>query len=113
MVACNGANVWSRSDKRWSIACLAQDGLGKVLFLHARSPLSVHDFIDTVKALPLDVARAMYLEGGPEATLYVNASGGDGRVEIERFGSYETGFNENDDNAVAWPLPNVLGIVPR
>ncbi len=25
-------------------------------------------------------------------------------------GSYETGFNENDDNARYWRLPNVIGI---
>lgn len=42
-------------------------------------------------------------------TFYARA----GDTEIERFGSYETGFNENenDDNANAWPLPNVLGVV--
>jgi hypothetical protein len=27
-----------------------------------------------------------------------------------RVGSWETGFNENDDNANAWPLPNVIGV---
>ena len=25
-------------------------------------------------------------------------------------GSYETGFNENDDEAAQWPIPNVLGV---
>jgi hypothetical protein len=49
------------------------------------------------------------LEGGPEATLYVNAGG----TELERFGSYETGFNENDDNDRAWALPNVIGVWRR
>jgi hypothetical protein len=29
------------------------------------------------------------------------------------FGSYETGFREDDSNAVAWPIPNVLGIKRR
>jgi len=31
----------------------------------------------------------MYLEGGPESTLYFSANG----FEFEKFGSYETGFN--------------------
>lgn len=109
MVSCERRNVWSQQPRVWSTACLAQDGAGNILFLHLRSPLSVHDFIATVLRQPLDIARAMYLEGGPEATLYARASG----AEIERFGSYETGFNENDDNNRAWPLPNVLGVVPR
>lgn len=110
MVSCQGRNVWSQQPRIWSTACMAQDGAGKILFLHARSPLSVHDFVDTVRALPLGIERAMYLEGGPEATLYARGAGGE---TIERFGSYETGFNENDDNDRAWALPNVLGVVAR
>jgi Phosphodiester glycosidase len=109
MVACDGRNVWSQQARRWSIAAIAQDQSGRILFLHARSPLPVHDFIDALQALPLSVARAMYQEGGPEATLYVNASG----FELERLGSFETGFNENDSNLAAWPLPNVFGARPR
>lgn len=109
MISSAGRNVWSQQPRSWSIAALASTGDGRVLFLHARSPLSVHDFIAAIQALPLNVASAMYLEGGPEATLYLNAGG----AELERVGSYETGFNENDDNASAWPLPNVIGVVPR
>jgi uncharacterized protein YigE (DUF2233 family) len=109
MISCTGANVWSQQERRWSIAALGQDGEGRILFLHARSPLSVHDFIAAVQGMPLGLTRAMYLEGGPEATFYLNAGG----AEIERVGSYETGFNENDDNAGAWPLPNVIGVIPR
>ncbi|MEZ5970221.1 MAG: phosphodiester glycosidase family protein [Hyphomonadaceae bacterium] len=110
MISCQGRNVWSQQPRMWSTACVAQDGDGKILFLHARSPLSVHDLADAVRALPLGIARAMYMEGGPEATLVARAAGGE---VIERYGSYETGFNENDDNAQAWPLPNILGVVPR
>lgn len=110
MISCDGRNVWSQQPRIWSTACVAQDGAGRILFLHARSPLSVHDFIAAVQALPLGIARAMYMEGGPEATLF--ARGGNGET-IERFGSYETGFNENDDNAQAWPLPNILGVAAR
>lgn len=109
MISAEGRNVWSQQPRSWSIAALASTTDGRILFLHARSPLSVHDFIATIQALPLDVVRAMYLEGGPEATLYLNAGG----TEIERVGSYETGFNENDDNVAAWPLPNVIGVIPR
>jgi hypothetical protein len=109
MVACGGQNVWSQQPRRWSIAAIAQDQGGRILFLHARSAMSVHDFIDAVQALPLSVARAMYQEGGPEATLYVNAGG----LELERIGSFETGLNETDGNLAAWPLPNVFGIRPR
>ncbi|MCL2715161.1 MAG: phosphodiester glycosidase family protein [Alphaproteobacteria bacterium] len=109
MLGCDGRNVWAAQPRRWSIAAIAQDKAGRILFLHSRSPLMVHDFIDAMLALPLAVTRAMYQEGGPEATLYVNAGG----FQLERFGSFETGFNENDGISVAWPLPNVFGIRPR
>ena len=49
-----------------------------------------------------DLAGALFLEGGPEATLVAG--------KLSRVGSYETGFVENDDNHVQWALPNVLGI---
>ena len=110
MVSCQGRTVWSQQPRMWSTVCVAQDGDGKILFLHARSPLSVHDFIGAVLALPLGIARAMYMEGGPEATLVARGAGGQ---VIERFGSYETDFNENDNNDRAWVLPNILGVVPR
>lgn len=109
MISCNGANVWSQQDRRWSTAALAVDEQGRALFVHVRSPYSVHDLIDMLQALPLDIDRAMYLEGGPEATLYARANG----VELERFGSYETGFYESDGNDRAWPLPNVIGVRRR
>jgi hypothetical protein len=48
----------------------------------------------------------MYLEGGPEASLYVK----DGDFEAMHIGSYETGFNENDDNHTFWALPNIIGV---
>ncbi len=49
----------------------------------------------------------MYLEGGPEASLHVQTPG----KTVRRIGSYETGFNENDDNDRYWGLPNVIGVV--
>ena len=106
MIDCKGANVWQQSDRAWSTAALAIDGEGRVLFIHARSPWSVHDFIANLQKLPLGIARAMYLEGGPEASLSVRAGG----ISLGAVGSYETGFNENDDNTRQWELPNVIGV---
>lgn len=109
MISCRGNNVWSQQPREWSTAAIAIDGDGRVLFLHVRSPYSTHDLIDVLRELPLGIARAMYVEGGPEAQLYVSAGG----EEIQLVGSYETGFNENDDNEVAWAVPNVIAISRR
>jgi len=45
-------------------------------------------------------------EGGPEASLSIHAGG----VDLDLNGSYETGFNENDDEISQWPIPNVFAV---
>lgn len=101
-----GVNVWQQSDRRWSEAAIAMDRDGKLLLLFCRSPYSMRDFNRIVLALPLGVVRAMHVEGGPEASLSVHGHG----VDLDLAGSYETGFNENDDNRRQWPIPNVIGV---
>jgi hypothetical protein len=34
-------------------------------------------------------------------------------VEFERVGIYETGLQEDPYKAVAWPIPNVIGIIKK
>ena len=109
MLSCRGRNVWSQQPRRWSTAAIAVDEQGRILFVHVRSPYSTHDLIDILRELPLKLTRAMYVEGGPEAQLFVRSGG----VAVELVGSFETGFNENDDVAIAWPVPNVVAISRR
>jgi len=109
MVSCEGHNVWSPQPRRWSTAAVGVDRDGRVLFVHVRSPYVTHDLIEMLLALPLDLDRCMYVEGGPEAQLYVR----DDAAEMELVGSFETGFMTNNDNAAAWPVPNVIGVVRR
>jgi hypothetical protein len=109
LISCYGHNVWTEQAREWSTAAIATDAEGRILFVHVRSPYSVHTFAEMLKGSSLGVTRAIYLEGGPEATLFVHVGG----VLVERIGSYETGFHESDDNVAAWPLPNVIGVRPR
>jgi len=106
MIDCKGVNRWQKSPRIWSTAALAIDDHGRVLLIHARSPWNVHDFIENLLKLPLGIRRAMYLEGGPEASLSLQTQS----LSSIRTGSYETDFNENDANASPWPLPNVIGV---
>jgi uncharacterized protein YigE (DUF2233 family) len=106
MISCQGKNVWTQQPKKWSTAAIGMDHQGNVLFIHVRSPYSTHDLINILTELPLDISRAMYVEGGPEAQLYVRTD----QQEFEFVGSFETNFNENSDNRFAWPVPNVIGI---
>ncbi len=109
MVTLERENVWQQQPKHWSTAAIGMDGQGRVLFLHCRSPYSVHDFIDMLLELPIELKNAMYVEGGPEAQLYVAS----GDQSLELMGSFETGFFETDDNLEAWPVPNVVGVARR
>jgi hypothetical protein len=101
-----GRNVWSEQDKRWSEAAVAVDRGGRVLFAFSRSPYTMRAFNQRLLALPLDITAAMHVEGGPEASLSIHAGG----VDLDLNGSYETGFNENDDERAQWPIPNLLAV---
>ena len=110
MLDCAGRNAWAQQPRRWSTASVGTDRAGRVLLVHARSPWSTHDFIDVLRALPLDLNRLMYVEGGPEASLYLQV---DGKAVVAEMGSFETGFREDDANRVFWPLPNVIAVAPK
>lgn len=109
MVDCKGANRWSQQPRKWSMVVMGYDKQGRALMVACRSPYTVHDFIDILLGLNLDLRNCMYLEGGPETSLYLNTP--DCHVEV--VGSFETGFFESDLNDRAWPIPNVIGIVKR
>lgn len=100
-------NVWSRNDRRWSEAALAIDSRGRLLFLFSRAPYSMRDFNAFLLRLPLDIAGAMHLEGGPEASLSIHVPG----LDLDLSGSYGTGFLRDDSNQRQWPIPNVLGVL--
>jgi hypothetical protein len=104
-----GLSVWQKSARRWSEAAIAADSHGRLLFLFTRTPLSMAEFNRRLVQLPLDIVRAMHVEGGPEASLSLRAEG----LSLDLSGSYETGFNENDSNGRQWPLPNVIGVSPK
>ena len=107
MVSCKGENVWAPQDKMWSTAAIGTDHHGRVLFIHVRSPYPTHELINMLLQLPIDLKRAMYVEGGADAQLYINT----GKVEHEFIGSYSTGSREHDENTFSRPVPNVLGLV--
>ena len=109
MVDCSQKNKWSQQDKKWSMVVIGMDKKGNALFIFTRSPYSVHDFINILLNSSLDLYNVMYLEGGPEASFYLNHQG----IAIEKMGSYETGFNLNDDNNQFWKIPNIIGITKK
>lgn len=102
-------NRWSPQNRKWSEAALGQDTRGNVLFIFSRAPYSMYDLINILKSLPISIDRAQHLEGGPEASLYFSLN----ELTIEKMGSYETDFYENDQNLNYWPVPNVIGFYKK
>ena len=107
LIRAPGRGVWTQQPRRWSEAAVAIDGAGHVLFVFSRAPHSMREVNEKLLALPLGIAAAMHVEGGPEASLSIHAGG----VDLDLNGSYETGFNENDDERAQWPVPNVLAVL--
>jgi uncharacterized protein YigE (DUF2233 family) len=104
MISCNQQNVWNRQDSKWSTLAVGADTQGNILFLFNRTPSTVHDFIEILLSLPLSLKSAMYLEGGPQASLYLSTS----KMTLERYGVW--GGLENDSLQFPLPVPNVIGI---
>jgi len=109
MISCTGKNVWKPQLHRWSTSAIGIDKQDHILFIHVRSPYSTHDLINILRKLPLNIARAMYTEGGPQAQLHIIS----GATEFEFTGSYDTHPTQSNEGAIAWPLPNVVGISKR
>jgi hypothetical protein len=109
MISCDQENVWSQQPTKWSTVAIATDEEGKVLLLFSRSPYSVHDFIEILLSLPLSIHSAMYLEGGPQASMYLSTE----KVQIERYGIWEPVLEEGSALQFALPIPNVIGIVKK
>lgn len=108
MISCDRRNVWAPSDRRFSAAAIGTDAKGRVLFIHARTAWTVNELAKALLALPIELAQAMYVEGGPEAQLFARGGG----REFERIGGFE-GAPRVPDNPQAWPVPNVVVAVKR
>ena len=109
MISCTGKNVWRQQPQKWSTAAIGIDHQNRVLFIHVGSLYSTHDLINILKILPLNISRAMYAEGGPQAQLYINI----GDHEHEFAGGYNRNLSENMNSLFSRPIPNVVGISIR
>jgi len=107
LLDCDGAALPWQDPKQYSAAGIGVDRAGRIVFLHARAAVTMAELSTAIANH--DLAGAIFLEGGPEASLVVRGSAG----ELARVGSYETGFVEHDDNHEFWALPNVIGLTTR
>ncbi|MDX2087355.1 MAG: phosphodiester glycosidase family protein [Kofleriaceae bacterium] len=107
LLGCQGEALAWKDPKQYSAAAIGVDRTGRVVLLHARAAVTMAQLSEALAGR--DLTGALFLEGGPEASLV--AVGPDG--QISRVGSYETNFVENDLNRAFWNLPNVIALLPR
>lgn len=106
--SCRGKNRWSPRKRAWSMALLALDRRGRVLFIFNRSPYTVYAMANMIRRLNLGIRTGIYLDGGRPAQLYVRAGG----KELELTGAFGS-------TGGAWlsfgarPIPNVIGLVRK
>ncbi len=106
LLGCDGAALPWADPKQYSAAAIGLDRSGRVVLLHARAAVTMAELSRALAASGLDLAGALFLEGGPEASLVAKGEYG----ALARTGSFETGFYESDGNRAFWWLPNVLAL---
>lgn len=100
---------WPQREEIYGSAAIGMDKDNHVLFVLSRSPFSTHDLIQILLSLPIQVKSAMYVEGGPEATLYMKVHG----KEMTFVGTCETEPLEGEAVKSVQRIPNVIGVVKR
>lgn len=107
MISCNGENVWQSQSEKWSVSAIGIDAGGKILFIQTEMAFDTHELIDVLMLMPLNIRQAMYVEGGPQAQLYINSGG----QSFEFVGQVSSLFQQG--GKLAWPIPNVIGIARK
>lgn len=110
MIDCNGkALEWNKKKQSCSMLVTALGQDGNIYFIFTRSPYTHNEMIGFMLGFPFGLTHAIYMEGGPQTSLYVNI----GETKIEKIGSYVSETYPNDKNDQFRKLPNVIGIKIR
>ena len=95
-----------RPDQSCSMILTATDVDNNLYIIFTRSPYTHRKMIGFLQGLPLNIRTTVYLEGGPETSLYVNT----GDTVIAKYGSYVSNSCNNDDNDHFRAIPNVIAL---
>lgn len=99
--------LWAPGGPLYSISAIAEDGEGRILFLHSRVPVEAYTFVQQLLHLPLDVRTVMYVEGGAQAGLLIHSN----KLNRDLAGAHAPSFLVTGKMKAA--LPNILGVRPR
>ena len=85
----------------------AEDSSGNLVLAFCRSPMRQSEMAHFLSGLPIGLKTALYLEGGPETSLFIHLPG---RAAEHWIGTYVSDTWEKTDNQEFRKLPNVVGI---
>src|SRR5262249_28742000 len=103
MLDCDGRPVDWKDDKAHSAAAVGIDAEGRAVFVLSPQPHRVAEHTRILAAPAHGLRALMYVEGGPEASLYVRAGG----TTVSEMGRLDVGFS------TFWSIPNVIGVVTK
>jgi hypothetical protein len=106
MLDCDGKEMdWKRKKQACSMLVVGQDNEQNIYFIFTRSPYYHQDMVTFLKQMPFQLGETIYLEGGPETSVYLNTP----KMKLMLIGSYVSNTYPTDKNDHFWPLPNVIG----
>jgi len=108
MIDCSGnAMAWDkRPGQSCSMVVSSTDVDGNIYFAFCASPYTHQAMINFLLSLPIQFRTTVYLEGGPEASLFIQTPD----TTISKWGTYVSSTWEHADNDHFWEIPNVIGI---
>ncbi len=111
MIDCEGIPLaWDKNpDQLCSMILASNDSVGNFYFFFTRAPFAHRQMISFLLGFQLNLRETIYLEGGPESSLYIKST----NQTIERHGTYVSKTWEKTDNSEFWKLPNVIAIKPK
>ena len=110
MIDCNGKPMfWKKKIQSCSMIIAAEGTDNKFYIIFCRSPYTHNQMIEFMLKMPYGIRNAIYLEGGPETSLFIDVNG----HHIQKVGSWVSETWESDENKHFWSLPNVVGIKNR
>lgn len=107
LLDCDGHPIAWVDPDRYSAAAVGVDREGRLVMVHSRTPYRMRELAEMLASPELGLTQMIFVEGGPEATLIVEA--GSTRVrEVGLRRDLPGGIEPERD--VLYSLPNVLGV---
>lgn len=100
---CDGRVLWPPNGLKSSLLLLAIDAQENLIVVHSDLAISVYELATQLKSLPLQIQRAMYLEGGREAGVFLSFR----NQHLEQYGRIQGTPVVGDQTG---RIPNIIGV---